>query len=195
MLRSALILPLLVLLVGCAREPAAHLDDSGNLIPRPMTVEQLTQRAKLIVIGTVVDVQRQTSEGPIGASLAAGSTAPPLPGLASTYYTVAADSIVAGTGVQSGEKFTLRVNGSAKEKTQSGGEMMMPQPGDTRLLVLESDPAIPNAYFPAPWGIFDVGGATARFDDTRGTSVQELAGTNGRSAFLDALRTAVDARP
>ncbi|HRC62764.1 MAG TPA: hypothetical protein PLX85_06020, partial [Dehalococcoidia bacterium] len=118
MRRLMVVTAVLLVLSGCsAKTPTTGDDDSGNLIPRPKTVEQLTQRTRLIVIGTVLDVQGERSEGPIGGSLPTASGVPSLPTLAFTYYTVRADSIVAGADLKPGERFTLRVNGSSKERT------------------------------------------------------------------------------
>ncbi len=192
------ILALGIFVAGTAcqsNDKPSSTDDSGDLAPRPTSVADLVQRAKLIVIGTVSDVLRETSEGPVGQVPKPDPTAPSLPQFTFTYYSVTVDTVIAGSeSLEPGQKFTLRVNGSQKEKTQSGGEMMMPQPGEQRLFVLESDPLIPDAYFPHPWGIFDVAGSLARFDDVEHTSVQTLTNASSPSAFADALRTALGSR-
>ncbi len=169
--------------------------DTGDLAPRPARLEDLVQRAKVIVIATVGDVERETSEGPVGRAPTPDPSAPSLPQFAFTYYSVKVDAVIAGTEeLKPGQTFTLRINGSEKNKEQSGGLTMMPQPGEQRLFVLESDPTIPDAHFPHPWGIFDIGDDPVKFDDVERTSVATLTQATSPAAFADALRAAMASR-
>lgn len=176
-------------------EEAPGGDSAGFLVPRPRSVEDLVARAAVVVIGTIDNVQRETEEGPFTFSTPEPG-APPFPKSRFTYYSVKVESVVTGSDqVAPGQEITLRVNGVAKDSEMAGGEMRMPRPGDRRLLVLESDPLIPDAYFPHPWGIFRIDGAMARYDDVDKTPVDTFTTASSPPAFADALRTAKGGGP
>ena len=189
---------------GTAAEQVAVADDSteaadfstGYPAPRPASIEDLVHSARLVVIGEIGAIARQTTEGPVATGgYRPPPDAPPLPEVPFTYYEVEVETVVASSDpVAAGDTIVLRVPGTPAHSTLGPTTMRMPRTGERLLLVLSTHPEIPGSYEPEAWGIFDISGPEAVFADLEQTPVRTITEKATAADFVKALRQATGSR-
>lgn len=170
------------------RQYVVIVDHDANLPepePPPETLRELTDGAELIAVGTVTRFLRQESEGfPFGD----GPGAPPVVSVGFAHYEVELEEVIqSDAGVISGGKVVIRVAGDAAREVGSDGRILMPRPGDRRLLIARRHRES-ETYDVDTFHILNLAGEVVTFGDRDGTPIDYLTEQSAPAAFLKQLR-------
>jgi hypothetical protein len=147
---------------------------------------------RTVAVVTVGIIARDDSEI---RALQDRATPPPNFGGPATDYALRIDEVLSGSALAAGDTVALRRGGPP------GDEQFTPFPhpreGARLLLVLfphDRDAAI-GVFWSYPYSNVDISGPKAHFVDAWRTSVKEMDAPESTPAFIEAVRTALEARP
>lgn len=136
----------------------------GSMVLRPDNVEQLVERAGIVVVGTIGTAVEEIQ---IGGYDEDGRLTPPGDGgIPMTDYVVDIESVLKTDGVvATGGTFVLRMFGhrSAQGGAITSVAFQLPEPGDHQLFALGKNPD--GTYGSGPEGLLDVDGDIVTFAD------------------------------
>ena len=137
---------------------------SGFMVPRPNNVQELVDRAQVIVLGTIDSVLEEKMMG------AYGEDGQPLPavegGLPFTDYKLQIENVLKGDGtVTDGGTLVLRMFGHLSDKNAAitPNLFTLPNTGDHLLFALGQNPD--GTYGSGPEGLFNVDGEKVAYAD------------------------------